>query len=276
MESNGPMTTFPQIVEQGAPPHIAAIYREIREVSGIPVVNLIWRHLAALPDILPWAWTATAPVVGSASMDTARELLASSIILPHLPAPGALAWRDAGVTGLDLRQLIALNEAYIRGNLTNILALTGLRLRLEYPDRPATRLQAASAAVHAAWTLDPLPRIDDLEDGLATRIRTLAARHDAAGVIPSLYLALAPWPGVIDALPDWLSPLYDPAALRSARASICAVAEGEALLPANGPPPDGAAAMRDILQLFTRVVIPDLIAIGFALRRVLPSPPDPH
>ncbi len=272
------MATFPQIPENEAPPPTAALYRQIREVSGTQVVNLIWRHLAALPGVLPWAWAAVAPVVGSASMDAARERLASAIVLPPIPAPDAMAWIRTGAEAAEVRRIRALNEAYIRGNLTNILALTGLRLRLEYPDRAGRRLEpdAAAAAAHAAGTLDALPRIGELEAGLAARIRALAARHEAGGVIPSLYLALAPWPGVIDALPDWLSSLYDPAALGSVRARICALAEAEALLPSPGPPPERVDSMRPLLDLFTRVVIPDLIGVGFALRCLLPALPDRH
>ncbi len=267
------MEPLPQVPERGAPPEVAAIYAEIRTVSGLPVVNLIWRHFAALPGVLPWAWAAVAPLIGSSAMDAARERMAAAIALPSLVETGFAAWQEAGVTDHGIGQIRALNEAYIRGNLTNILALTGLRLRLEHPDRAASPRSPGAASAHAPPPLPALPRIDDLEAGLADRIRMLAVRHGADGVIPSLYLALAPWPGVIDILPHWLAPLYDPAALHSARASTCRLAEQAALLPPPAPPPEAVAAMQPPLQLFTRVVIPDLIAVGFALRRLLPAEP---
>lgn len=263
--------TLPQVPEAHAPAHIAAIYTDIRAVSGIPVVNLIWRHFAALPGVLPWAWAAVAPLVASASMDDARERLASAIALPDIEAPGRAAWERAGVNAADLQAIRALNEAYIRGNLTNILALTSLRLRLEHPEQAAAHLKRASAAIHVPPPLPPLPRIDELDAGLADRCRALAGLHRADGVIPSLYLALAPWPGVVAALPDWLGPLYDPAALMTARATTCREAEDQALLPQLSSVPDGVQLMMPALQLFTSVVIPDLIAVGFALRCVLPS-----
>ena len=272
-------TTLPQIPEQGAPPHIAAIYADIRKVSGLPVVNLIWRHFASLPGVLPWAWAAVAPIVGSSAMDAARQRMAASIPLPLIAIPGDAAWHNAGAAEQDVRDISALNEAYVRGNLTNILVLTGLRLRLEHPDRAAAPLPPGPAAPHAPAPLPTLPRIDDLDASLAARIRALAALHGAERVTPSLYLALAPWPGVVHAIPDWLSPLYEPAALQSARASTCRLAEAASLLPAPAPLPDGVAAMRPALQLFTRIVIPDLILVGFALRRVLPAQVDttlPH
>lgn len=273
------MTAFPQIYQQDAPPEIAAIYADIQAVSGVPVVNLIWRHFAALPGVLPWAWAAVSPLVGSAAMDTARQRIAAAIELPQVAPLRTGAWRAAGVGEDAVAELAGMVEAYVRGNLTNIIALTALRLRLEHPDRPAAHLSAGKAAAPAPAPLRPLPRIEGLEAGLAARIRALAARHDGAGagVIPSLYLELAHWPGVIAALPDWLSALYQPTTLRAARASTCRLAEveAEALLPHPGPPPEGLAAMQPALQRFTGLVIPELIPICIALRRLISEPVSP-
>jgi hypothetical protein len=76
------MAMFPQIPPQDAPPQIAKIYADIRAVSGLPVVNLIWRHLATLPDVLPWAWAMVAPLIGSTAMGAARNRMADAITLP--------------------------------------------------------------------------------------------------------------------------------------------------------------------------------------------------
>ena len=264
-------TPIAQVPEQDAPPEIASIYADIRAVSGLPVVNLIWRHFASLPGVLPWAWAAAAPIVASSAMDAARERLASAIALPKLPLPGAAGWRQAGASDDDISRIGALNDTYIRGNLTNILTLTGLRLRLDQPDRAPSLLPLDPAGRHVPAPVPPLPRIGDLDPGLAARIHALSAFHGADGVTPSLYLALAQWPGVIAALPDWLAPLYDQVALHAAREATCRAAETAALIPRPGPPPDNVAAMQPALQLFTRVVIPDLILVGFALRRLLNS-----
>ena len=47
---------LPEVRETDAPPAVARIYREIREATGLPFVNLAWRHMAALPGVLPWVW----------------------------------------------------------------------------------------------------------------------------------------------------------------------------------------------------------------------------
>jgi hypothetical protein len=47
--------TFAEIRQQYATPEIAAIYADIKTVSGPPFVNLIWRRFATSPGILSWA-----------------------------------------------------------------------------------------------------------------------------------------------------------------------------------------------------------------------------
>ena len=269
------MPPFPEIREQDATPEIAAIYSEIRTVSGLPLVNLIWRHIATYPSVLSWAWAAVLPVVTSARMDTARQRIVTSITLPPITHIGVKGWRSAGVTDQALARVSAVIDAYIHGNLTNIIALTALRLRLEHPNRPAAHLPISPRAAPTLVELDPLPGVAALDARLVTQIRALAKRHEGASddLIPSLYLALSYWPGVIEALPTWLSSLYAPAPLRAARVNTCNLAEAEAetMLPKQSPQPEGIAAAQPALQRFTRFVIPALIPVCVAIRRLLPK-----
>ncbi|MDE1933571.1 hypothetical protein [Bradyrhizobium sp.] len=257
-----------------APPDIAAIYDDISATSGVPVVNLIWRHFASLPGVLAWAWTAVRPLVGSMEMETARARIARGVALPAIARPAQACWAKAGIDAAMLPELRRVMAAYVRGNLTNMVALTALRMRLDAPERPAVQLTPAPAQPVAA-PLPTLPRIEMLPIDLTTVIRALAASHDGAGngVIPSLYLALAPWPGVVMALATWLGSLYVPQAMRAARESVVRAAEAEAavMLPVVGPAPEGLAVMRPTLDRFTRLVIPDMIPVCIALDDLLPT-----
>ena len=47
------MTPLPEVAERDAPPEIAAIYDEMRRFTRLPLVNLIYRHLASMPGALP-------------------------------------------------------------------------------------------------------------------------------------------------------------------------------------------------------------------------------
>lgn len=263
-----------QVHSADATPEIAAIYADISAVSGVPMVNLIWRHFASLPGVLPWAWAAVRPLVGSVEMATARARLEAAVELPGLTPHTSAVWRQAGVAETQLENFHSMMAAYVRGNLTNIIALTALRLRLDRPDEPPTRLLPALTSPLPP-SLPPLPRIETLPANLAATVRALAGSHEGTrdGTIPSLYLALAPWPGVLAVLPEWLGPLYAPKAMRAARQSAVRAAEAEAAaqLPALGPAPQALPVMRPTLDRFTTLVIPDLIPVCIALRDLLPG-----
>jgi hypothetical protein len=163
---------------------------------------------------------------------------------------------------------------YVRGNCTNMIVLTALRLRLEGIDQAAQRLSMAPQPAPAAPSA-PLPRIDALNPKLASAIRALAQRHEGAqgDIIPSLYLELARWPALLETFPNWLAALYEPSAMRRARESTCRAAEIEAmtLLPMLESAPDNLAEIRPALDRFTRLIIPDLTPVCVALLQFLPK-----
>ena len=268
------MTNFPEIHPLNASPEIAAIYADIRAVSGLSMVNLIWRHFAALPGIIEWAWKGVRPLVASQELLEARIRLINAIELPPLPPVNAEAWRAAGVSGAELTAFRDMMADYVRGNSTNIIVLTALRLRLEGINHAPSAFTAAAAPV-AMMPAAPLPRIDTLDPTLASAIRALAQRHEGAegGIIPSLYLELARWPALTDTFPQWLGALYEPSAMRAARESTCRAAEREALtlLPALDSAPLSVSEMRPALERFTRLIIPDLTPVCVAVQRLLPA-----
>src|SRR5207249_2369114 len=51
-----------EISERAATGEIAAIYAELRATLGVPLVNLVFRHMATVPGCLEWAWRCLAPL----------------------------------------------------------------------------------------------------------------------------------------------------------------------------------------------------------------------
>jgi hypothetical protein len=255
-------TTPGEVREDDAPPAIAAIYAGLRAGVGVAQVNLIWRHAAALPGVLDWLWAQAGPALASGAVAGARDRIAGGLAVPAL-APIA-APDDA----------VALVETYNRGNLSNLAALTAVRLRLA---GTAAGTPGPSAPVGAMLPAPPpLPRLAALPPEAATLARGLAARHGLSdpSVVPSLYLHLAHWPALLAALPGALAPLFDGHGLGAARDAAVAAAEAEApgLIAALGPappPPAALAAFTPTLALFTREVIPGMSAVGIALRRAM-------
>lgn len=268
------MNNFPEIHPLNAPPETLAIYADIRAVSGLQMVNLIWRHLATRPEVLAWAWAGVRPLIGSQEMIGARQRLIQAVELPAIAGVPKQAWAAAGVGDTETPEVRSMVGSYIRGNGTNMIALTALRLRLAGINHAAASLTPAPLPAPTA-PLPPLPKIDTLEPQLAAGVRSLAQRHEGAqgGIIPSLYLELVRWPQLVDTLPSWLASLYAPAALGAARDSVIRAAEHEALamLPNLGAPPPAAQDVRPALEHFTRLVIPDLIPVCIALNELLPA-----
>nr|NKB46120.1 hypothetical protein [Alphaproteobacteria bacterium] len=52
---------LPEIKEGDAVGETAALYDDIRAVIGVPMVNLIFRHMATVPGCLLWAWGTVRP-----------------------------------------------------------------------------------------------------------------------------------------------------------------------------------------------------------------------
>jgi hypothetical protein len=263
-------TTLAELREVDAPPDIASIYAALRQASGVPLVNLIHRHFATLPGVLPWVWQAIRAPLEDGRLAGARDRLAAALPLPPTaPLPAA------ALTATDRTALAALVEVYNRGNLTNLILLTALRRTLEGAPAGSGPPPPAIAAPTMLPAPPPLPKLADLPPALAEAVRALAARHGTGGVVPSLYLHLAHWPAIPAALPAWLGAALDPAAIAAGRdaAVRLATAEGDALRPAldvQGEVPNGQREpVLAALDQFTRQVIPAMVPIGLALRRVL-------
>jgi hypothetical protein len=254
--------TLPELREADAPPAIAATYAALRAATGVPQVNLIWRHAATLPGVLDWLRAQADPALACGAVAGARDRIAARLALPDLPRLDA----PPGVA--------ALVETYNRGNLTNLALLTAVRLRAA--GRAPGRAGAPADVGPPLPPPPPLPRLAALPPPLADAARALAARHGLSdpAVMPSLYLHLAHWPDTLAALPGTLAPLFAAGALARARDAAVAAAEAEApgLIAALGeapPAPDPLPDFLATLAVFTREVIPGMVPVGLALRRAM-------
>lgn len=242
-----------EVREADAPPAVAAIYAELRAAYGLPLVNLIWRHFAALEGMLPWAWESVLPALPL--LPAARERLVAALDVPTLPMGDEAA---------------ALAAAYNRGNLSNLILLTAL-LRGKQGEAP---LPSAGPKVGMLPEPPPLPKLDALPEDVARDVRALGALHrHEGGVIPTLYIHLANWPALLKPLYAALAPMMATgriAALRD-RALAAAFVEADALRPHLAaplePPAEALAAARDALRIFTTRVIPEMVPIGLMMVR---------
>ena len=112
--------------EASASGQTAAIFADIRETMGIPLVTSIWRGLAGMGDSLSQAWYLAKPIYASGLPEHAlsRVVARASLPFPEPLAPTQLAC--AGVGEADVEEILAILAAYNRSNGMNLVALAAL------------------------------------------------------------------------------------------------------------------------------------------------------
>ncbi|WP_159992487.1 hypothetical protein [Roseomonas sp. 18066] len=263
--------TIAEIHEADAAGETAAIYAELRQELGLPLVNLIWRHFAALPGVLPWAWSTVRPVMRSLEVLQGQDRM------------GQRLWQLAGDMAPALPTLTADQAAvvdiYNRGNTTNLQLLTALRKAMAgQAAGGGGLLERQSGAPAPLASVPGMPRLDRLEPETSLMVRKLAALHgeEGARAIPSLYRHLALWPDLLPPLHAALSKVSETGLLADGRSVLIDMADATAarLLPALRPPGVFPAEQREAtlgaLEAFTGRLIADLSVVGLLLRRPTP------
>ena len=114
--------------ESDASAETRAIYTELRRLCGVPMVPLIYRHLATIPGALEWTWSLLGPILRSGELqDEAWAMSRALQIEPVVKLP-AEALRILGISAADLDELQKLLSAYNRSNPVNLLGLRCLAL----------------------------------------------------------------------------------------------------------------------------------------------------
>ncbi|MBP8307431.1 MAG: hypothetical protein KAY46_09215 [Burkholderiaceae bacterium] len=149
MSAKDPVTAISEAEARG---DIAELYADIRATLGVPVVNLIWRHLASIEGALPWAWQAVRPAYQSGAVVHHAERLKAGLVLPVMePVPAEVL----GCLGLDAGQRQSIRQvldSYDRSNPMNWLALSALMLTDEGHVASAAQARGGRAANDASVT----------------------------------------------------------------------------------------------------------------------------
>jgi hypothetical protein len=214
-----------ELKESAATGQIADIFTDLRYSVGVPMVNLIFRHLATVPDCLEWLWGH----VGQYYVDGTFARHAAEITRQQPELAVAMTRDDLQQCGVDAnaRRAIQITCAtYARANPINLIALRTVELMLDdagrAPDPPhskslhatsphATSPQAAPprATPVALAALPPMGDLEHLPRATMDKLRALAIQiHGADGpVIPSFFRHFTQWPDFLRLLHDRLSPV---------------------------------------------------------------------
>lgn len=202
--SNASADPVPSIREADATGDIADLYDDIRATLGVPVVNLIWRHLAIFPSGLAWAWEALKPLYASGAIAREAKALRNGLDIPTLPGLTASALFTAGLSASDLDRINMILSSYERSNAMNIIALAAI---LSGIDGVATAVQPAGSGhvveASVAGEMPPLLTLDEMEDDARALVQALNAIGGRTEILASMYRHLANWPpylGLVSAL----------------------------------------------------------------------------
>jgi len=268
------------IGESEATGETAELFADIRGTLGVPVVNLIWRHLAIFPGALPWAWAAVRPVYASGLAQTEAEALKTSLKLPELPKVPKAAFLAAGVPAGEWPVVRGVIAAYDHTNPMALLTLSALGQRMA--GEAAVRPLPLPAKPPRARKPETLPALSGGE--VAPEVAELIERVNGIGnppdgrIVASMYRTLSHWPGSLAVLWALLAPLAADGRMdRVVQQTVAAAQKRARRLPVEpGPPPAAltAAARRSAAKAigdFTTTAIGRMVPITAMLVRALPK-----
>lgn len=276
MSSGDPV---PAISEDEATGEVAELYADIRKTLGVPLVNLIWRNLATMPGVLPWAWLSVKPLFETGQIRNEALALIEGQQLPSVPLLPRATLRAAAVDAQAEGVICGILESYNRTNPINLVALCALLaiLRNEAADetaRPAAKRPQQAIDV----TLPALVNLGETSDDTAELVRAVN-RLGARGrdhILVSMPRLLAHWPGFLALYWTVIAPLDGNGSLHrcidavlvdgNARGARLAGVVGQAL-----QPPDAArSVIETTLDDFCRNAISRMIPVVSLLKKAMP------
>lgn len=273
---------IPAVQEADATGETAEIFADLRATMGVPLVNLIWRHLATMPGMLRWTWSVVKPLHGTDALVTAAVTLRAAVRIPAGVGQPAFVptfvFDAAGVTAPDRVAIGHLIGDYNTANALNLLGLLAAQSVLAGQPGGAAASSASPGRLGrlGAITVSPSPtppRLPALAE-LPPALRALVLDLDTFGrlaptdAVASLYRHLAHWPSFLAIVHAALAPSHRSGTLRAEHERVRDRAEHlvDRLLPLvhrpGPPPPDSAAAAARSLDSFTRHMIARMVTMG--------------
>ena len=185
------------ITEQDAEGRVSEIYQDIRSTLGVPVVNLIWRHLATLPGALEWSWASIKPLYEENIIHAEASALRRKMSIPvdvglsqaHLEASGL---REDEISSIK----IVLNS-YHKSNAMNLISLSSLHAKLRGKSSNSARSIELCGSDDGHFIDGNMPELIPL-NSMADSTRNLVMDINKIGgrehILPSMYRHLANWP----------------------------------------------------------------------------------
>lgn len=275
------LPAIPEVSEAAADAATRAIYEDIKRVTGVPLVNLVYRHLATLPGALAWAWRTVRDGYAAGEVAARAAALRASVDQGDVTPLSGAGFRLLGLDKRAIDDIGAVVETYNVGNSLNLVALTALRLVVEGRARKRSgagviEVVAPPVVLRRRRALLPLPALAALTPSALEQVLWLNRLGEtrAPREIASLYRHLAHWPAYLALIGGLLLPLDAAGELARLREAVRREAERLAA-PLAARLARAAAApapspLLPVLTRFTGAVIPKMLAVGTLLAASLP------
>jgi hypothetical protein len=252
-----------EILEDEASGTIAETYADIKAVLAVPVVNLIYRHLAAEPGRLESTWATLRPNLAHSTTTRALALELVASTDRARPGVGALRQDDfvrAGVSSTDRRRVRATLAVYERANALNLLAVSAL-----LNGTPGSEATDSPPVPNGARPDEILPMADPAALSVPTRtileaMSAAVAPPGADMLVPTLYRHLASAPALLQLIWQSLEHALEGSQLGPAAERV---QEQAAVLARRLPrqvDPIGDLAVRAVLERFAPAIATMLVA----------------
>lgn len=267
----------PAITEAEATGETAAIYTDIRATTGVPVVNLIWRHLATMEGALPWTWGMLRPLYAADTVAGAAAALRQDLALPVMPPWPVGVLESAGLGPADRTAISRILRSYDRSNAMNLVALAALQAQLR-GEADASPLPDTPSGADIEGQLPALLTFGQMQPATADLVHRLNAIGDPEHkVIASMYRHLAHWPAFLALVWERLIPLTADGQVDRIIATNLEKGRGissrlaaQLTVPETAPPVETVQQINAALDLFIRYAIGRMVPLGSLLSRSFP------
>lgn len=257
------MLSLKEVAEVDAVGRVATIYRDIRQTLRVPLVNLIYRHLACDEPVLDQAWSRIKPALISGEIfDLSSQLRAAVFEM----AKGGFG---ASNSVLDMPDVHNLLQVYNVGNSVNIISMNFLFTASDQVNVRSAQRQASDDPFSDLSAVPPIPALSSFDANTRRRLCKLNrfGNSSAQSVAVSLYRHLAIWPHALDVAERVLSPLDEQGVLENLRHEAAdmakkLVSEKYGVSPIRDPLLE---TYRTTIEQFTLWTIPTMLPIGIGL-----------
>ena len=263
------MALLAELAERDATGETAAIYAEMKRLGGVPMVALIFRHLATLPGALEWMWSAVGPAWRTGHLQEEAWRIARAVPLTPITA------LRPHVDGAGLREIRTVLEAYNRANPENMLTILCV-LRLIGGARAAEPMERRSWTPPAAP--GPLPPMADprtFTPKISNLLDLVAAPGEPGGarVVQSLYRHFVHRPEFLAMAVMAVRQRFDDGSIDRSVADlrIRMGAAADEIVRGLSAPLAPHSGIRPVCERFGGAVIPQMVVVGRLIEDALPD-----